>query len=134
MAQEYLYESVGTTITNYGDGRLLLLFEQPAKDIIQVNMQAIWVKETIADLHAKYLKQKFFLLIDLEKLMTIQLDAAAIATYAAIIAQSFFSKIAFVGDAVNYGRVTPLIINPKLGKKRMRFFFRMDEAKVWLKW
>jgi len=134
MVNEYEYEPIGTMLTDLGNGKLVLVFGRPADDLKEVYDQALWVEKVLDQLHKNDEKEKYTMLVDLEKLMLLRLDQKSRDKYKEIIKQPYLKQIALVGDAVNYTKVLPLLAASRFRRSKIKFFFRIKEAHDWLKW
>ncbi|PLX28454.1 hypothetical protein C0581_02230 [Candidatus Parcubacteria bacterium] len=134
MSKEYTYEPIGTVLTDYGDGRLFLIYGRPGKDATEVREQGMWLGDMLEKLHIENPKRKFKMLVDLDKLLLLRLDDLSRGIYREIIKRSYLKKIAIAGDAFCYTKILPLLVMTRFRKTKAKFFMNIAGAYKWLKW
>ncbi|OGH77161.1 MAG: hypothetical protein A3C10_02060 [Candidatus Magasanikbacteria bacterium RIFCSPHIGHO2_02_FULL_48_18] len=111
------------------------MYGRTAQTPQEVLEQGLWLKEK---LHAIFQKRnnenfQYTLLADLSKLHAINLDEAAQKLYKEIIDLPTIGKIAIVGDGFSLTSIMPLLLSVAQ-KEKVKFFFKIIEAKDWLGW
>ena len=134
MTKEYIFEKIGTVLTVSDDGQIKLVYGRPADTGEDVYDQAIWVGNILDNAHKQYPKKKQRILVDLEKLSKITLSQKSREIYKKIIKRKYISQVAISGSALSYPKVSALLINNPLKKKKIDFFPNYEKAKKWLKW
>ncbi len=132
-SKEYFFESIGTSITDYEDGRLKIVYGRPAHDVQEVLDQGEWIKKMIAEIYASH-GLPLRILADLEKLQQVTLDDRSRALYREMMEQEYINKIAIVGDAFSFTKVMTLLLLLTGKRNRVRFFFNIAEARQWIGW
>ncbi len=132
---KYTFESTGTTLTDYHDGRLKVEYGRSANNLAEVHEQATWLAGILNTVRKNNgPKAKFRLLADLKKLYKVSLDDRARALYKAIIEQPYIEKVGVVGDAFSFTKVLTLSVLLVGKRKKFRFFFALPDARKWLRW
>ncbi|HAT03256.1 MAG TPA: hypothetical protein DCS29_00555 [Candidatus Magasanikbacteria bacterium] len=134
MEKEYVYGPVGTVLTDYDGEHLFLVYGRPGKDPKEVREQGLWLADTLDKIHQEHPKNKYKILVDLDKLMLLRLDDVSRGIYREIIKRPYLKKIAISGDALNYTKILPLLIISRFRRSKIRFFLHIADAYKWLKW
>ncbi|MBT3538920.1 hypothetical protein HOF40_00655 [Candidatus Parcubacteria bacterium] len=134
MNKEYVYEPIGTVLTDYDDGRLFLIYGRPGKDATEVREQGAWLGDTLEKIHNENPKRKYTMLVDLDKLLLLRLDDISREIYREIIKRSYLKKIAIAGDAFSYTKILPLLVMTRFRRTKAKFFMNIACAYKWLKW
>lgn len=129
----YTFEPTGTTIADYGDGRIMVAYGRSAHTLAEVHLQATWIARALLTIRREK-RQRFRLLVDLKKLYQLSLDDRARALYKAIIEQPYIQRVAVVGDAFSFTKVLTLSVLLIHTRRKFRFFFALRDAQKWLRW
>lgn len=132
--KEYIYEPVGTTVTDYGHGRVEIIYGKPGKNLDEVIEQGNWIGEILEKVYKEDPSNKLRVFFDLSKLYRISLDSRSRNIYKSLIELDFIDKVAVYGNAFSYTKVMTITILLRKHRGKLKFCFDKNEAKEWLDW
>lgn len=131
--KEYIYEPSGTRIRDEGEGRVVVEYWDADQTLEEATAEGLWIRSSQEQI-AAVSKKPIDVLVDLGRVEQLPLDDALRQLYRDTMAANHLHRIAIVGDSFMFTRALSVVVLLSGEREKVKFFFKMDDAKDWLGW
>ena len=131
--KEYIYEPIHTVVQEWDEGRVLIFLTETGQTFGQSQAQAFWLRDQLRSI-AERVKKKLRVIVDLGTLDQTLLTDDLRHLYRDMMTDGCTEKIALVGDTFLFGRVLSILTLLAKPRQKVKYFFKINDAKDWLEW
>ena len=134
MKKKYIYRPARVVVTDYGDGRAHMVYKQAGKTLEDVIEQAHWVSMIVHKIADDHPGVPMRFLVDTRRISHVPIDYRVRRIYVDLIESAPIDKNATVVDDIGYARMAVIRLLAFSKREHVRFFYLVEEAKIWLDW
>lgn len=131
--KEYIHESSGIVVRDEGEGRVTVVCAANPQNNGESRAEGEWVRDTLKQIAAGY-EKPISMLVDLMRVESMPYTDQLRAFHRDTIEEGYIERVAVVGDAFIFTRVLAVVSMLSEHRKKIKFFFKMEDAKDWLGW